>query len=298
MANIHKIHYLSRYNPDFPQSLRNLDQKCLEIFVKGDPEILKQGGLAVVGSRNISNYGKQVTYQLVTEIAWANIPIISGLALGVDSHAHHACVQAKGVTIAVIPSGIERIYPASHQQLAEKIIKEGGAIVSEHPGTMRPHKYHFIQRNRIIAALAQAVLIPEATQKSGSLHTAQFALDDGKEIMAVPGSIFSPTSSGTNQLIASGAQLVSDAQQVIKHFHKQASLPLTPPKGETLQEQIIIDIIQTGTSRNQQIYDAAKLKTQFNIVEFNQIIGKLEGDGKIQLIGSQRWGISQSFSPP
>lgn len=298
MANIHKIHHLGQYDPDFPQSLRNLDQKCLQIFVKGDPAILKQGGLAVVGSRNISNYGQQVTYQLVTEIAWANIPIISGLALGVDSQAHQACVAAKGVTIAVIPSGIERIYPASHQQLAEKIIKEGGAIVSEHPGTMRPHKYHFIQRNRLIAALAQAVLIPEATQKSGSLHTAQFALDDGKEVMAVPGSIFSPTSSGTNQLIANGAQLITDAQQVIKQFNQQASLPLAAPKGETPQEQIIIDIIQAGTSRNQPIYDAAKLKTPITIVEFNQITGKLEGDGKIRLIGPQRWGISQSLAPP
>jgi DNA processing protein len=162
---------------------------------------------------------------MTATVAWASIPIVSGLALGVDSVAHQATLDAGGKTIAVLPGGIESIYPATHRRLAETIVRQGGALVSEYPGQLRPHKYHFIARNRIIAGLSHAVLITEAAEKSGSLHTAQFALDQGKEVLAVPGSIFSNNSVGTHNLINQGAQLVQDAEQILNLFALSPKLP-------------------------------------------------------------------------
>jgi DNA processing protein len=219
-----KIQNLTSQDSEFPKSLRHIAQPPQELFVRGDARLLNDFCLAVVGSRAVTPYGRSVTNQLVTEVAWEGITVISGLALGVDSVAHQAALNAEGKTIAVLPSGIERIYPASHRQLADDIIKQGGAVISEYPGDMPPHKYHFIARNRIIAGLADAVLVTEASTKSGSLHTAQFALDDGKEVMATPGSIFNPHSVGCHRLIAAGALLVQDAQTIINLINKFSRL--------------------------------------------------------------------------
>ncbi len=209
----------------YPHQLTKLPQPAYKLYVIGNTEILNYRSLAIVGSRTVTSYGREVTTQIATEVAWSSIPIVSGLALGVDSIAHKAALNAGGHTIAVLPGGIENIYPASHRALAEDIVRKGGALVSEYPGTMRPHKYHFIARNRIIAGLAHATLISEATEKSGSLHTAQFALEQGKDVMAVPGSIFSPMSVGTHNLIKDGAQLIQNPEEILKLFAITLDLP-------------------------------------------------------------------------
>ena len=220
-----EIHELKPDDKYYPKQLFTLHQPAHKLYVIGNLQILNHKSLAVVGSRAVSPYGREVTNTLVTEAVWSSIPIVSGLALGVDSVAHRAALNAGGFTIAVLPGGIERIYPASHKKLAEDIIRNGGAIISEYAGTMRPHAYHFIARNRIIAGLAHAVLITEAAEKSGSLHTAQFALEQGKEVLAVPGSIFSLTSIGSHSLITQGAQLVQNAAQVLNLFAIPQKLP-------------------------------------------------------------------------
>ena len=220
-----EIHELKPGDKYYPSQLFTLPQPAYKLYVIGNLDILRHKSLAVVGSRAAMPYGKEVTTTLVAEAVWSSIPIVSGLALGVDSIAHRATLAAGGHTIAVLPGGIERIYPASHQSLAEEIVRKGGTLVSEHPGTMRPHKYHFIARNRIIAGLAHAVLITEAAEKSGSLHTAQFALDQGKDVLAVPGSIFSNNSVGVHNLISQGAQLVQNAEQILNLFALPQKLP-------------------------------------------------------------------------
>ncbi len=220
-----EIHELTPGDKYYPKQLFTLVQPAYKLYVIGNTQILNYKSLAVVGSRAVTPYGREVTTRMVAEAAWSSIPIISGLALGVDSVAHRAALDAGGITIAILPGGIERVYPASHQKLAEEIVRQGGALVSEHPGRMRPHKYHFIARNRIIAGMAHAVLITEAAEKSGSLHTAEFALDQGKEVLAVPGNIFSPNSVGTHNLISQGAQLVQNSEEVLNLFALPKKLP-------------------------------------------------------------------------
>jgi len=219
------IHELIPGEKYYPAQLYALPQPAYKLYVIGNLEILNHKSLAVVGSRAVTPYGREVTTRLTAEVSWSSIPIISGLALGVDSVAHRAALDAGGHTIAVLPGGIEKIYPPSHSKLAEEVVRNGGALISEHPGTLQPHKYHFIARNRIIAGLAHAVLITEAAEKSGSLHTAQFALDQGKEVLAVPGSIFSGKSTGAHNLINQGAQLVQDSEQILNLFAIAPSLP-------------------------------------------------------------------------
>lgn len=220
-----EVYELTSGRADFPAQLYPLHQHVYKLYVMGAAKLLNQKMLAVVGSRAVTPYGREVTTRLVAEAVWAGIPIVSGLALGVDSVAHRAVLEAGGTTIAVLPGGINKIYPAAHQKLAKEIIEKGGAVVSEYPGEMTPHKYHFIARNRIIAGLAHATLITEAAEKSGSLHTAQFALDQGKEVLAVPGSIFSPNSVGTHNLITQGAQLIQNAEQILNLFALPQKLP-------------------------------------------------------------------------
>lgn len=220
-----EIHELVPGEKYYPSQLFTIPQPAYKLYAIGNLEILKFKSLAVVGSRAVTSYGRQVTTQLVTEAAWSSIPIVSGLALGVDSVAHRAALDAGGRTIAVLPGGIERIYPASHQRLAEQIVRQGGTLISEHPGKLKPHPYHFIARNRIIAGLAHATLITEAAKKSGSLHTAQFALEQGKEVLAVPGSIFSTFSVGTHGLISQGAQITTNIEQILNLFAITPSLP-------------------------------------------------------------------------
>src|SRR5690606_28976050 len=149
--------------------------------------------------------GRAVTYKFASELAARGVVIVSGLALGVDSIAHEACIGSGSKTIAVLPVGLEKIYPTSHTHLAKKISQGNGLLVSEYPSGTDPRRENFIARNRIIAALAEGVLITEAAENSGSLHTARFAIELGLPVLAVPGPINSSTSVGTNNLIKAGA---------------------------------------------------------------------------------------------
>lgn len=276
------IQCLNRNDHHFPEGLKKLHQPVENLYIRGNVKTLEYPMLAVVGSRAASAYGKEVTLRLVSEVAWQkNLVIVSGLALGIDSLAHHATLKAQGNTVAVLPGGIENIYPAAHQRLAEQIVEHGGAIISEHPGVMRPRKYHFIARNRIIAGLSQAVLITEATQRSGSLHTAQFALEDGKEVLAVPGDIFRPSSVGTNTLIANGAIPIRTSQDILNLFNNSAHIE----RGDNAQEEILLRLIRNGIRRQDQLLYKSGLA--FHTV--SQTLGMLEIKGKVKNNGHAQW---------
>lgn len=200
--------------------LKQLAQPVNNLFYSGDLSTLDGPIVAIVGSRDVTTYGKKATYKLAYDLAKAGVVIISGLAIGVDSIAHQASLDAGGRTIAVLPSCLEAIYPKRHFDLANNIVKNGGLLLSEYPkGQAGPQKYQFIARNRLIAALSNAVIVTEAKKKSGSLHTANFALEQGIDVYAVPGEIYSPNSEGTNQLIQNGAGLVTDAQELIDYIN-------------------------------------------------------------------------------
>ena len=190
--------------------------------------------MAIVGSRRPSPYGEAVAEQLGLELARAGVVVISGLALGIDAAAHRGALNAGGATVAVMGTGVDVIYPSAHSALAEAIIAGGGALVSQFPDGTAPRRHNFPARNYTMAALADAVVVVEAGEGSGALITAEAALDLHKEVMAVPGSIFSPLSVGTHGLIRDGAGLVQNARDVLAALHLGGEVlddPLAPPAG-------------------------------------------------------------------
>ncbi len=244
--------------------------------------------MTVVGSRKVSAYGKAVTLGLAGELAKAGVVIISGLALGVDSLAHKAALDAGGLTIAVLPSGVENIYPAGHYGLAMQILQQGGALVSEYPAGERAYKDHFIARNRIASGLGDALLITEAAEKSGTLHTANFALEQGRPVLAVPGNITSPTSVGANNLIKAGAMPVTGVRDV---FHALGlELPETnreAPRSGNPHEQVLLDLLFSGVNDGLELLDQSKLGVSL----FNQTLTLLEIRGQIRPLGNNRWSL-------
>ena len=179
--------------------------------------MLYQKGIAIVGARDATQYGKKIAYNLAKELSEQNIVIISGLAIGIDSYAHKGSLE-KG-TIAVLGSGIDNIYPKENLELAREIIKNKGCIISEYPLGTKPERLHFPQRNRIISSLSDGVVVIEASKRSGALITAEFALEQGKEVFAVPGDINKKQSEGTNQLIKDGAILLTSATDILENIY-------------------------------------------------------------------------------
>jgi DNA processing protein len=190
--------------------------------------------VAIVGSRRPSPYGEAVAEQLGLELARAGVVVISGLALGIDAAAHRGALNGGGVTVAVMGTGVDVIYPAAHGALAEAILAGGGALVSQFPDGTAPRRHNFPARNYTMAALSDVVVVAEAAEGSGALITAEAALDLHKEVMAVPGSVFSPLSVGTHSLIRDGAGLVQNARDVLAALHLGGEVlddPLATPKG-------------------------------------------------------------------
>lgn len=285
VLNVNKLTLEDDSTPDI---LRHIASPPQQLFVAGTPldEVMQHPRVAVVGSRKVSAYGREVTTKLAHELASRGVVIISGLALGVDSLAHKAALEAGGMTVAVLPGPIEKVYPSSHAQLAKQIYDSGGTLVSEYPEGTEIFLSNFIARNRLISALAQAVLITEAAERSGSLHTARFALEQGRDVLAVPGSIFSETSAGANNLIKSGATPVTDYTDVlhvlgIEERPVQQSLLI----GSTPAEQAILDILSTGSRDT----DVLMFESKLDVTEFNQTLTMLEITGKIRSLGAGQW---------
>jgi len=175
--------------------------------------------VAIVGSRRPSPYGEAVAEQIALELARAGVVIVSGLALGIDAAAHRGALSAGGVTVAVMGTGVDVVYPAAHSKLAQDILAAGGALVSQFPDGTAPRRHNFPARNYTMAALSDVVVVVEAAEGSGALITAEAALDLHKEVMAVPGSVFSPLSVGTHALLRDGAGLVQNARDVLAVLH-------------------------------------------------------------------------------
>jgi DNA processing protein len=204
----------------YPESLKQIFYPPFLLYYKGDFSLHGQKTLAVVGARKCTYYGQQVIEKIIPPLVKNGLLIVSGLAVGIDSLAQTETLKAGGRTIGVLGSGLDKksIYPTQNLLLAEQIIKAGGAIVSEFPPGTKPLPQNFPQRNRIIAGLSQGTLVVEANKKSGSLITARYALDEGREIYAVPGNIFSPASEGPNSLIKSGAKPIFSADDILESY--------------------------------------------------------------------------------
>ena len=210
-----KIEEIEINNIKYPYLLSQIPNPPRKIYVIGNKEILRERSIAIVGSRECSEYGKKISIELSYNLAKNNIITVSGLARGIDTYCHKGTIEAKGRTIAVVAHGLDMIYPNENKSLAKEILKFGGAIVSEYEIGVKPQKWHFPARNRIISGLAESVVVIEAKEKSGALITADFALEQGREVYAVPGNINSLTSDGTNNLIKQGANLLKDYTELI-----------------------------------------------------------------------------------
>jgi len=214
----HDIKIITIIDKEYPSILKHIYEPPWVLYLIGKTDILNSRKMmAVVGSRQPTNYGILCTNYFVSELTKQGFTIVSGLAKGIDSQAHVSAIQSNGRTIAVLGSGFNHIYPKEHIGLAKRI-GEFHLLVSEYPPTTPPKKGHFPARNRIISGLSQAVLVIEAKKRSGSLITAQLALNEGREVFSVPGSIFEENSRGTNQLIQDGAKLVYSINDILEEI--------------------------------------------------------------------------------
>jgi DNA processing protein len=245
--------------------------------------------VAVVGTRKPTSYGKEVTFNLAYKLAAKGVIIVSGLALGIDAIAHKAALEAGGTTIAVLANGLDSIYPESHRQLALRIVDNGGALISEYPPGTLARDFQFLARNRIISGLCDAVVVTEAASRSGTLATVAHALDQNREVFAVPGNITSPMSVGPNRLIQQGAHPATSAEDILQVIAPQLlTLQTTLNLGTNPMEILLIDLIKSGIRDGDDLQQASKLIAS----DFSQTLTMLEIQGLIRGLGSNKWTIT------
>lgn len=219
-AGKNNVRILTLDNPDYPEGLKQIHGAPVILYVKGDLGSADKYAIAIVGSRRSTDYGRQIADGMAYKLASSGLTIVSGMAMGIDTASHKGALKSGGRTIAVLGSGIDVPYPVSNSRLM-KAIESSGAVISEFPFGTQPNKENFPRRNRIISAFSLGVIVIEATLDSGSLITVGYALEQGKEVFAVPGQITSMNSKGTNSLIKKGARLIDSAEEVIDELSAQ-----------------------------------------------------------------------------
>ena len=286
MQNIKNI---APQDNEFLQRIADIDTPAKSLWYIGRlPE--RRPTVAVVGSRKPTAYGRAVSQQLVGELARHGIIIVSGLAIGHDGLAHRACLDAGGTTVAVIGNGLNDIYPHRNQGLAQDIIAAGGAIISEYPPDAPVYPSHFLERNRLISALADVVVVIEAGERSGTLNTASHALAQGREVMAVPGNITSPLSRGCNRLIAEGATPILSARDILDALHIDDEAATTQPTKRQIhfdspESQRIYDLIADGHNDGDELGQLSHLSAS----ELNIALTMLELNGYIKGVGGNKF---------
>jgi len=208
---------LIRDESDYPELLKHIGQPPPVIYVRGRRSLLNMTSVAIVGSRAATSYGRRVSRTIARDLAWSGLCVVSGLALGIDAEAHAGALDGEGATTGVLGCGLDVVYPRGNQRLFERI-KEFGLLISEYPLTTPPEGYRFPARNRIIAGLSRAVVVVEASQRSGSLITVQYGLEEGRDIFAVPGQVDSVKSAGTHWLVQQGASLAVSAADIVEQL--------------------------------------------------------------------------------
>lgn len=290
-----KINHLSPLDTKYTEVLSTIAvmPKILYFYGKIPENMVKT--VAIVGSRHNTRYGKEVAYKLAYELAKRGVIIVSGLAYGIDSIAHQAAIDAEGTTIAILGTAIDHIYPRQHIGLAKDIVASGGAIISEYaPGEKVFTRASFLERNRIISGLADIVVVVEAAEKSGTLNTAAHALNQGKDVYAVPGNITSPYSIGCNKLIAQGAIPYTGPDDILRALFpeefakKQKKLNQLQLFGDNDIETGILHCLADGLRDGGKIIEKLHLPPAL----FNETITILEIKGSVRSLGANNWSLT------
>lgn len=271
---------------EYPESLKTINDYPAVLYVQGDTAVFERPSIAIVGTRKITNYGSSVATSFSREFAGCGITVVSGLARGVDTQAHKTAIDAGGSTIAVLGNGLGHFYPPENRKLQEKIPLHG-AVVSEFPFNRRPDKIHFPRRNRIISAISRVTVVIEADIKSGALITAKYAAEQGKEVFAVPGQIYSKSAAGTNYLIKSGAHLADSAEEIMdtisefyevrKKFRKPVNIKVSEEKGVADGEQKIIGMLDDNAEGVTVDYLAGNLNMNAGELSKNLLMLEIKG---------------------
>lgn len=283
-----KINNISPHKHKYLQIIDTIDKSPEKLYFIGKLPANRRPTVAIVGSRRPTSYGKEVTYRIANDLASRGIIIVSGMALGVDAIAHRAALDAGGTTLAVVANSVDIVYPANHKQLAGDIIKSGGAIISEYEPVTEARDFQFLERNRIVSGLSDAVIVTEAAARSGTLSTVMHALNQGREVFVVPGNITSPLSAGCNNLIKQGAHPITCAEDVIEIIvpdllRPQASLAL----GSNPSESKIIGLLQSGIRDGDELQSLSELSAS----EFSMTLTTMEISGTIRALGGNQWTL-------
>jgi DNA processing protein len=284
-----EIKSLTIEDKNYPTLLKEIKNPPKVLYYVGEIKD-KENCIAIVGARRCTNYGKEVAYQIASELANAGITVVSGFAPGIDTMAHLGAIENKKRTIAVLGTGLNEksIYPKSNLKLAKKILECGGALISEFPPATHGTKYTFPLRNRIISGLSLGVLVVEAKLKSGALITANYAFEQKRKVFAIPGPIFSQTSKGCHFLIKNGAKLVENGNDILEDLGLKIRAKRREVEGENKEETTILKVLKEGALSVEKIIE----KTNFPASKVLAILSILEIKGKIKNLGGQIYAIS------
>jgi len=268
----------------YPKTLKETNSPPFVLYCKGNIDLLKTNCIAIVGTRRMSKYGKEITYKFAYELASAGLTVVSGLADGVDSESHKATLDAKGNTIAVLGCGVNICYPATNQKLYDRILESKGLIISEHKPNEKPMTFYFPARNRIIAGLSKGVLITEATEKSGSMHTKEYALENNRDLFVVPGRITDIYSKGCNAIIKScQSTMVLSPNEIINAYCGVIVQDEDTIIVQTnMDEQIVLDVLKTDDVH----YDELLEKCGMDAKSLNTLLMRMEIKGLIKKTGN------------
>ena len=281
------ISVLTWEDPGYPERLKEITPSPPVLYLRGKLEADDQWAVSIVGTRRITSYGRQMAAKIATRLSQAGITVVSGLARGVDGIAHKSTLEQGGRTLAVLGSGVDRIYPPDHRQLAAQIM-DRGALISDYPPGTPPEASNFPPRNRIISGLSMATVVVEAGRRSGALITAEFAVEQGREVFAVPGNVLSPQSKGTNRLIQEGARILLDPQEILEvldltRVTEQSAARAVLPENATEAELF-------GVLSHEPLHvDEIRSQTHLSIEEVTSTLALMELKGMVRQVGGMRY---------
>ncbi len=289
----YKVKALACEDPSYPSRLKEIYDYPPVLYVRGNLPPQDEPCLAVVGTRRTTIYGRQITEEIVADLARSSITIVSGLARGIDSVAHRTAIDAGGKTIAVFASGLDIVYPAENAKLAQAIM-EHGALVSEHPLGIRPKAENFPLRNRIMSGLSLGVLVIEAGERSGALITAHQAVEQNRDVFAIPGSIVSPASKGTNRLIQEGAKLVCNCNDILGELNLTAMAQQLEIEGFQPANEIESAVARQLTSEPNHIDEICR-HSGLPMPEVSSTLAMLELKGVVKQVGNMNYVLAHEI---